>query len=152
MLFRSKFTYNKVESSDKFLVSNEQVIVTIPRTIIGMNKNTNNNHRFNLLIVDEAHHYYVAEKGMVSRIINKYKFDKQLLLTGTPAPLIAKGLKIIPVSLEELVAEGYCSDPIVTIVKTPSVITEKDINKDEELKKSIIISSKETREDRKSVV
>ena len=51
-----KFTYNKVESSDKFLVSNEQVIVTIPRTIIGMNKNTNNNHRFNLLIVDEAHH------------------------------------------------------------------------------------------------
>ena len=138
------FTYEKADSSESFLDSMKQVVVTIPRTIIGSLDNINNQHHFDLLIVDEAHHYYVAEEGMVSRIINKYNFDKQLLLTGTPSQFIAQKMNIIPVSLEELVHGGYCSDPIVTIVKTTSKITEKDINKDEELKKSIIIDKNET--------
>ena len=138
------FTYEKIESAEKFLVSKKQVIITIPSTILGTISHAYNSNQFDLLIVDEAHHYYVIEDGMVSKIIKKFKFKKQLLLTGTPSPFIAKNMKIIPVTLEELVDGGYCSDPIVNIVKTPSEIKSKDIGKDHEVKKSISIGLKET--------
>lgn len=138
------FTFEKVESADRFLASQKQVVVTIPRTIIG-GLNQNNLH-FDLLVVDEAHHYYHAEDGMLTKIINRYNFDKQLLLTGTPAPFIAEKKKIIPVSLDELVDGGHCSDPIVIIAKTPSKITAKNFNSHQELKKTIVIDSQETRD------
>ena len=136
------FSYERVDNVEDFNNSFSQVIVTLPQTIIG--SLDDNDSQFNVLVVDEAHHYYNVKNGMVSKIINKYKFQKQLLLTGTPAPFIAEKRDIIAVSLEELIEGGYCADPLVLIAKASYSISLNDFTKNDELRKETKLTDKDT--------
>ena len=134
------FTYKEVVSSNEILLSNEQVVITLPQTINRQIDDIDSD--FDVLIVDEAHQFYFAE--MIQSIIKHFKFKKQLLLTGTPAPFIARKMDIIAVALEELFEGGYASDPIVVISKTNYDIKKTDFNKDNELKVGVILSIEKT--------
>jgi superfamily II DNA or RNA helicase len=139
---RVNFTFDRVDNIDDLNYSDSQVIVTLPKTIIGSLEQ--NDSKFDVLVVDEAHHYYNVKDGMVSQIIEKYKFRKQLLLTGTPAPFIAAKKDIIAVSLDELIEGEYCADPIVLIAKASYNITMDDFTKKDELKKDTKLKAEDT--------
>ena len=136
------FTYEKVEKSKNFITNSSQVVVTLPNTIVNSLNNTKNT--FNVLIVDEAHHYYYAKNGMVGTIIKHYGFQKQLLLTGTPAPFIANKRKIIALPLEELIDSGYASDPIVVMSNGSYHVNSSDFNSNNELKESYELNTELT--------
>lgn len=136
------FSYEKVEKSYDFINASSQVIVTLPNTINKKLSKCQTN--FDVLIVDEAHHYYYAENGMVEKIRNHFNFSKQLLLTGTPAPFIADKKNIIPVPLAELIDKGYASDPIVAISNASYNIDKADFNDENELKSSVVLDTEST--------
>lgn len=139
---RVNFTFDRVDKIDDLNYSDSQVIVTLPKTIIGSLEQ--NDSHFDVLVVDEAHHYYNVENGMVTKIVEKYKFQKQLLLTGTPAPFIAAKMDIIAVSLDELIEGGYCADPLVVIAKASYNITMDDFTQKDELRKETKLTVKDT--------
>ena len=136
------FSYEKVEKSKDFINATSQVIVTLPRTIVNCLKNYQS--KFDVLIVDEAHHFYYAKNGMVDKIIKHFNFPKQLLLTGTPAPFIAQKKQIIAVPLAELIDKGYASDPIVVISNATYNIDKDDFTREDELKSSVILDTDST--------
>lgn len=133
------FTYTKVRNSDDFLNSKSQVVITIPQNVYKVV----NGFNFDLLVVDEAHHFYFGT--MVQRIINVVNPTRQLLLTGTPAPFIQRGFKnIIPISLGDLIKNGFSADPIAIVSSATYNITEDDINAEGELKDSVILLKDDT--------
>lgn len=138
---KTKFTFSKVSKKEDFNTK-KQVVVTLPQTII--NSIDDDLSTFDLLVVDEAHHYYTVADGMIERIIEKYNFKKQLLLTGTPAPFVALKMNIIAVSLEELIENGYASDPIIVISKSTYKINKDDFTPNDELKQTVKLNEKET--------
>jgi len=77
-----------------------------------------------LLFVDEAHHFYFAEKknkkglAMVEDIIQKAKVKKQVLLTGTPSEFILKKYYVICVPLNVVHDSGMISDFYVDIASS----------------------------------
>jgi len=134
------FSYKEVISGSEIISTSEQVVITLPQTII--NKLDEITTKYDVLVVDEAHHFYFAD--MVKRIIKHFKFSKQLLLSGTPAPFIARKMKIIAIALEELFEGGFASDPIVVISKTNYDIKNVDYNASNELKNSVKLSNEKT--------
>ncbi|BBE18557.1 type I restriction-modification system, restriction subunit R [Aquipluma nitroreducens] len=138
---RVNFSFEKITKSKDFHQAGKQVLITLPHTIINVIDEVNS---FNVLIVDEAHHFYYAEDGMVARIIDRYKFEKQLLLTGTPAIFVAHKMEIIAVALEELIEGEWASDPIIVISNSTYDIKEKDFNASDELKKEVKLDKAET--------
>ena len=135
------FSYTKVQNITDFTDTEAQVVVAIPQTIYKYV--ADDNKRFDLLIVDEAHQYYF--ETMVQRIIDIYKPKHQLLLTGTPAPFIDRKYKnIIPVCLEELIDGGFSADPIVVVASSDYNITEDDFNAENELKENVKLDTSAT--------
>lgn len=135
------FSYEKITTGSDFREVDKQVIITLPHTITNA---TNDVNSFNVLIVDEAHHFYYAEDGMVAKIIDRYKFEKQLLLTGTPAIFVAHKMDIIAVALEELIEGEWASDPIIVISNSTYDIKGGDFNAYDELKKEVKLDKAET--------
>ena len=134
------FSFNLVEKFveyDNFI----DVNVCLPQTLVG-----NDLNKIDLLVVDEAHQFYFAEK-MMKEIIKKSKPKKQLLLTGTPSPFIRKGFKIIPVTLNTIFDEGMITDLFVEIATSSySFDPMYDFNPNtDELKSSVHIKESETK-------
>jgi superfamily II DNA or RNA helicase len=90
--------------------SNERFIITIPQNITHKDIG-----QFDLLVVDEAHEFYLADK-MIKNIIAKAKPKCQLLLTGTPSKFIKEGFKPVIVSGVEVYNEGYLANPYLGCV------------------------------------
>ena len=108
--YEPNFSYQLLTKTNK--IGNYQVIVTLPQTI---NKTTNL-PKFDLLIVDESHHFYFAE--MIKKIIQKINPSHQLLLTGTPSLFNLKEYPIIAVAMNKLLDEGYISDVTIEIASS----------------------------------
>ena len=131
------FTYNLVEKFSDFNI-NKEVNVCLPQTLCGKIL-----PQIDLLIVDEAHQFYFAD--MVQEIIKQINPSKQLLLTGTPSPFIARNLPIIAVPLMTIYEQNMCSDVRVEIaVSSYSFDVIQDFNEDKELKSEIKIHDNET--------
>jgi superfamily II DNA or RNA helicase len=136
---RPNFTYNLVEKFTQYDVTAD-VNICLPQTLAG-----NVLDKIDLLIVDEAHQFYFAEK-MMKEIIKQTKPKKQLLLTGTPSPFIRKGFKIIPVTLNTIFDEGMISDLFVEIATSSYTFDPMiDFNQDDELKLGVYIKESETK-------
>jgi superfamily II DNA or RNA helicase len=102
------------------------VAVALPQTIHKQLKNMDNVSEIDLLIVDEAHEFYIGANKksttMVSKIIEKLKPKHQLLLTGTPAPFIeinqeCKRFEIVPISLMSIME----SDPHENVIHSATI-------------------------------
>lgn len=136
---KPNFTYNLVEKFSQYDVTAD-VNICLPQTLAG-----NVLNKIDLLIVDEAHQFYFAEK-MMKDIIKQTKPKKQLLLTGTPSPFIRKGFKIIPVTLNTIFDEGMISDLYVEIATSSYTFDPMtDFNQNDELKTDVYIKESETK-------
>jgi len=139
-----QFTYRNVENGKDILNSKENVIITLPQTIVGIKNKSN----FDLLIVDEGHQFYFAEKngidGMVKRIKKSCNIKKTLILTGSPSPFIFRGYNIIPVTIEKLLENDFITDPRIEIGTSAYNFTYKDYNQDDEIKNDVSFIIKET--------
>lgn len=132
------FSFNLVEKFTDY--DGSDVNVCLPQTLAG-----NDLNKIDLLVVDEAHQFYFAEK-MMKEIIKKSKPKKQLLLTGTPSPFIRKGFKIIPVTLNTIFDEGMISDLFVEIATSSYTFDPMtDFNSQDELKTDVYIKDSETK-------
>lgn len=66
-------------------IHGNNVVIQLPHSV---NVKRTDLGRIDELIVDEAHQYYFAEKGMIEALIKKYNPIRQILLTGSPHPFI----------------------------------------------------------------
>ncbi|KKL75136.1 hypothetical protein LCGC14_2057910, partial [marine sediment metagenome] len=99
---------------------------------------------FNLLIVDEAHQLYFAEKRVKS-VIKRVRPQKQILLTGTPSPFIRRKYPVIPVTVNHLLEVGMVEDVLVELASSTYNFTEEDYNEFYELKERTHIQEVDTR-------
>jgi superfamily II DNA or RNA helicase len=139
------FTYNEIDSKVKNF--DTQVTIAIPQSLSNLKGLPN----FDLIVVDEAHHFYFAKDGQVSKIIKKCKPKHQLLLTGTPSRFIYENLKeekykIIPITASQLLEYGMITDIIVEMATSTYDFNKDDYNTDQELKKDVAnnVSRKQT--------
>lgn len=93
------------------LVDNKQIYVSIPQALVGIELLT-----FDLLIVDEAHHFYLSKS--VQSLIESIKPKYQLLLSGTPSVLLDLDIPVASVSSGELLNYGVISDPTISLVQS----------------------------------
>lgn len=145
--YKPDFTYELIEKSSDYNNTNASVVVCLPQTLVNCDlKDTQ------LLIVDEAHHFYLSEKAkMIKDIIAKSGVKKHLLLTGTPSKFIFENLKlnkdeynIIPVVLNTIYDAGMVSEAYVEVASSTYNFSLDDYNSDDELKTSIHIKSADT--------
>jgi|ERR1035437_7723694 superfamily II DNA or RNA helicase len=132
------FTYNLVEKFNEYNNS-KQVNVCLPQTLKSKKLNS-----VDLLIVDEAHHFYFGEI-MVKEIIEKTKPKKQLLLTGTPSPFIFRNMPIIPVALNTIFEEDMIGNVYIEIATSCYNFSTHDYNRDDELKNEVEIKQVDTK-------
>lgn len=113
------------------------IIINLPQSLYKVS----NLPKFDLVIVDEAHEFYMAstskEAGMVKKIIEKVNPSKILLLTGTPSKFIKKGIATEIVSAEELIERGHVNNVYFGIASTNENIQRTDYRKDGNLKTSV---------------
>lgn len=107
--------------------------------------------RFDLIIVDEAHEFYFAEK-MVKTIISKANPKCQLLLTGTPSKLIKAGFKPVIVSGVEVYADGYLTDTYFGLVTSSYNLSLDAFNQKGDKKESAKLSKQNTIKSLESLV
>jgi len=141
------FTYSLIESGDDYLKSTSSVIVCLPQTLKNVKL-----RKADLLIVDEAHHFYVSTNAkMIKDIIKETEVKKQLLLTGTPSKFIYENLRlnrqeyhIIPVTLNTIFDAGMVSEAYVEVASSTYNFSLEDYNVDDELKTTVHIKSVDT--------
>lgn len=99
-----------------------------------------------VLVVDEAHHFYFAPGGMIQKFIDKMKPDKQLLLTGTPSDFIMANkaepgkFHISFIDVYSIHKQGYAQEKLcVTVDTTTFKFGLQDYNKKDELKNNVEI-------------
>lgn len=122
------------ELKEREIKITERITVTLPQAIIRKVDLFN----FDLLIVDEAHHYYQGQ--MVQDIIKATKIKHQLLLTGTPSVFIGK-VPIVSITLSELVHKKILIDPSIKMVSAGIAISKEDYHRDFELKSKKILQA-----------
>lgn len=119
------------------VVSKEKIVIALPQSVKSQRSKMLD---FDLLVVDEAHEFYYA--AMVQKIVGSLKpTAKQLLLTGTPSPFIAKGLKPVVVSAVEAFEEKVLTDTYFGLVKGSFKIANKHYNEE----KDVVSTFTETR-------
>lgn len=103
---------------------------------------------WDLVVIDEAHEFYEAgEGGMVARVLKQVGARQRLLLTGTPARFIRRGLEPHAFALQELFdVEGgrWVSDIRVDLALSSYAIGEKDWNQAGEVQKGIRYRQRQT--------
>ncbi|KKK59023.1 hypothetical protein LCGC14_3038540, partial [marine sediment metagenome] len=134
------FTFEEVIAGQDVRKSPAQVVVCLPHAFDGKRKCP----RFDLLIVDEAHQLYFAEKRVKS-VIRRVRPDKQILLTGTPSPFIRRNYPVIPVTVNKLLEEKMVEDLLVEVASSTYNFTNEDYNENYELKDEAQIRAVNTR-------
>jgi len=102
-------------------IEHENLITTLPQSIRKI-KEMMHGKELGLLIVDEAHEFYFAEK-LVQTILKTLKPKHELLLTGTPSKFILDNIKgadrpIHITSGVEVYGEGFLQDTYFGMVKS----------------------------------
>lgn len=131
------FTYSLIESKKDTIKNTSQVWIALPQSL-----KTATLPHFDLIIVDEAHHFYDAP--MVQNILTKTSPKHQLLLTGTPSPFILKDYPIVSVTVEELLNQDMVSDLVIELATSTYDFTYRDYNSDLELKNNVLMGQEET--------
>lgn len=111
------------------LAMDSDVVVTLPQSIF-----KHKLPKFNLLVVDEAHEYYMPKSeafGMVDSIKKAVNHDFELLLTGTPSLFVKKGFKVIFTSLQDLMEAGMVSKHRIELAVSTYDFTGSDYDRDE---------------------
>lgn len=135
------FSFQSIEKASE-INQGTQVVVAIPHAF----KKTKPG-KFDLIIVDEAHHFYFAENGMVQGIIAHYKPGFQLLLTGSPSRFIReRRFEVISFSMLEALDQGVITDPLVELAETSYNFDLNSYNDAGDLKRGSEISAGETSE------
>jgi superfamily II DNA or RNA helicase len=134
------FTYTVVRSCGDLDVK-AQVYVGLPHTIHRCKK-----HKFDVIIIDEAHHFYFRPDGMVQNIIKNSKPRFTLFLTGSPSKFIKQQYTLYAISLLELYELGRVCSPVVELAQSTYDYTLADYNSQRELKSRVQFSSKKTKE------
>jgi superfamily II DNA or RNA helicase len=117
------------KGSDAESVDEGSLIVSLPHTL-----QAKLDQEIDLLIVDEAHHYYFGT--MVQRLIDRVNPKHQLLLTGTPSVYLSdSSFKVIGITVQELMAHGVVSDPLIELVEAKYALTLRNYLATGELKK-----------------
>jgi hypothetical protein len=122
------FSYSKILNKNDVQHFNDSVAIAIPQTLKCLSG------KFDLVVVDEAHHYYQSQS--VQKLIKAIEPKNQLLLTGTPSPFILAGYPIIYVPLQELLKNNNVSNLKIELVKGESNCEIKDFNTSNDLKDS----------------
>jgi superfamily II DNA or RNA helicase len=133
---KPNFTYQMV-TADNDIDFTKQVIISLPSTL-----NKRKLPKFDLIVIDEAHHYYesehIKENSQVKRIIERCGIKKELLLTGTPSYFIRQNqlkkkeiYKFIFVPMSKIYDVGNCSDVIVEMATSSHFITDSDYRRDD---------------------
>lgn len=135
--FNPSFTYCICEDGDDIksaIKSNCDVIVVLPQTAKIYENVLKGFHNF---ILDEAHQWYF-EKTITS-IIKKIKPKNQILLTGSPAPFVAKkeNFKFQFVPVLELYELGKVSNVKIEVVSTSHDFKLSDYNRHNNLKNGL---------------
>ena len=149
--YKPNYTYALIESQSDYIKAiedNVQVLVCLPQTLRLINELS----KIDLLVVDEAHHFYLSPKAkMIKDIIRKTNVKKQLLLTGTPSKFIYENLKLdkdeyhlIPVTLNTIYDEGMVSEAYVEVASSNYNFDFDNYNDDNELKTSIHFKKDDT--------
>jgi superfamily II DNA or RNA helicase len=90
-----------------------------------------------LLVVDEAHQFYLAP--MVQDIIHRTQPQKQLLLSGTPSPFIAQGgYPIVPITIMDIMDSGIVGDVQIQMVSASVDYSLGDFDSSQELRRGKI--------------
>lgn len=90
------------------------ISITLPTSLMNAK---NGIKKADLLIIDEAHHYYL--QTMVQKIIKEMRPKSQLLLTGTPSIYVGKKeFNMTGISVEELLKYGTITDPFIELVES----------------------------------
>lgn len=125
---KPNYTYKLLEKGGT--IDNSQVVITLPQTIKGKKL-----PHFDLLINDEAHHFYKAT--MVQNIIRRAGIKDQILLTGTPSSFVGKEeYNIIPITLDYLMQQGYAADVDISISPSPYDFLDEDYGQGGDLRKT----------------
>lgn len=106
------------KKGEKCLVALPQSIKAIKRVLPAVD----------LLVVDEAHHFYDATN--IQGLLKYLKPKHQLLLTGTPSKYLNKGWAIVGVTIQELLKYNVLTDPHIEIVKSEFNIRLSSYDKD----------------------
>jgi superfamily II DNA or RNA helicase len=125
--------------------STNDVFICLPQGLMNRQEEIETLAKFKhkLLIVDEAHEFYLAD--MVQEIIEWLKPTCELLLTGSPSKFIAKKLPLVSISAGELLEYDVISDPHIEIAHTGGYqYSIDDYNKDDELKSETVLSGEAT--------
>lgn len=117
---RASFSCDLIEEGSQLASSSAQVIVSLPQTIYRQSDLP----QFDLLVVDEAHEYYLPEKGvreagMVPEMVRQTKPKYQLLMTGSPSKFIALKYPLRSVTLHEIVKQGAAQFPLIELSTSP---------------------------------
>ena len=97
---------------------------------------------YDLLVVDEAHENYLADR--VQRIVKKTKAKKQLLLTGTPSKFIKEGGYNIYTLAANAIPTEYFSKLQIELVAS-NYNWFKELNADYEIRSQYKFKTKETK-------
>jgi superfamily II DNA or RNA helicase len=122
------FSYSKILNKNDVQHFNDSVAIAIPQTLKCLSG------KFDLVVVDEAHHFYQSQS--VQKLIKAIDPKNQLLLTGTPSPFVLVGYPIIYVPLQVLIKNNNVSDLKIELVKGESNCEIKDFNVSNDLKDS----------------
>jgi superfamily II DNA or RNA helicase len=98
--------------------------------------------QYDLLVVDEAHENYLAQR--VQRIVNASKVKKQLLLTGTPSRFIKQGGFDIKAVAANTISDEYFAKLQIELVSSGYEITNEDYNDDENLRDNYTFTETDT--------
>ena len=134
------FTYAAVKSCNDLDVKS-QVYVGLPQSIHKCKK-----HKFDVIIIDEAHHFYFSPDGMVQSIIKNSNPRFTLFLTGSPSKFIKQQYTLYTISLLELYELGRVCSPVVELAQSTYDYTLADYNKRQELRPCVRFTSTQTNE------
>lgn len=126
---------HKVPFSDEF---GRKITVNLPHSLYKKDL-----PQVDLLVVDEAHEFYLAKKkvgkkittsGMVAEIVKKCNPKYILLLTGTPSKFILSKTPCVIVSADRLLEQGFISDLYFGVASTNQKFKDSDHNAEGDLK------------------
>ncbi len=131
-------TFTEIDPSYEKEISH-RIFVAIPQSYRQLSKYI---QHIDLLIVDEAHHYYGAD--LVNKIKGYFKPKSELLLTGTPSKYIGKDWNIFGITLQELIEYNAITDPEIQLIESSYDLCIDDYNEALEVKQSKAINGNET--------
>jgi superfamily II DNA or RNA helicase len=140
--FHPDLDHHVLESATEVRAALEKsVILGIPQTI----QYVEEQFEVDLLVIDEAHHYYHGE--MISDFIERNQPKNRLLLTGTPSLYVGRPeYRIYGVTAQELVDYNVITDPLIELAEAKYLLTMGDYNNQYELKQGARFSNSSTSE------